>query len=68
MELHEALGEISAIRRQLARGERFRGYRAAPVALSGVSAFVAGAGQRSGCRIRRPNWTAIWRFGCPWPC
>ncbi len=45
MELHEALGEISAIRRQLARGERFRGYRAAPVALSGVSAFVAGAGQ-----------------------
>ncbi len=43
MELHEALLEISAIRRHLARSERFRGYRAAPVAFSGLLAFAAGA-------------------------
>ncbi len=45
MELHEALLQISAIRRQLARSEQFRGYRAAPVAFSGVLAIAAGAVQ-----------------------
>lgn len=43
MELHEALLQISAIRRQLARSEQFRGYRAAPVAVSGMLAISAGA-------------------------
>lgn len=43
MELREALAQISAIRSQLARTEVFRGYRAAPVAFSGVLAFVAAA-------------------------
>jgi hypothetical protein len=41
MELREALAQISAIRRQVARTEVFRGYRALPVAFSGVLAFVA---------------------------
>ena len=45
MDLHEALGEIATIRRQLACSERFRGYRAAPVAASGLWAFAAGAVQ-----------------------
>jgi hypothetical protein len=41
MELHEALTQISEIRRQLARTEVFRGYRAVPVAFSGLLAFAA---------------------------
>jgi len=47
MELHEALLQISAIRHQMARSEQFRGYRAAPVAVSGLVAFAAGAVQAS---------------------
>lgn len=43
MELRDALSQISEIRLQLARTETFRGYRAMPVAFSGVLA-VAGAG------------------------
>ena len=42
MELNEALLQISVIRQQLARTEQFRGYRAAPVALSGVLACLGG--------------------------
>jgi hypothetical protein len=43
MELREALTQISEIRRQVARTELFRGYRALPVAFSGVLALaVAG--------------------------
>ena len=41
MELREALTQITEIRLQLARTEVFRGYRAAPVAFSGVLAFAA---------------------------
>lgn len=41
MELHEALTQIATIRRQMARMEVFRGYRALPVAFSGVLALVA---------------------------
>lgn len=40
MELHEALTQIAAIRQQVARTAVFRGYRAAPVAFSGLLAFV----------------------------
>jgi hypothetical protein len=43
MELHEALQQIDVIRRQVARTEVFRGYRAATVACSGLLAFVAAA-------------------------
>jgi hypothetical protein len=45
MELHEALTQITEIRLQLARTEVFRGYRAAPVALSGLLAFAAAGAQ-----------------------
>ena len=41
MELREALTQITAIRAQMARTEVFRGYRAAPVAASGLLAFAA---------------------------
>jgi hypothetical protein len=41
MDLREALTQIAAIRQQVAQTETFRGYRAAPVALSGVLAWIA---------------------------
>lgn len=43
MELREALAQIAAIRQQVARTEVFRGYRALPVAFSGVLALVTAA-------------------------
>jgi len=43
MELRDALTQISEIRRQMARTEVFRGYRAVPVAFSGVLALAAAA-------------------------
>jgi hypothetical protein len=43
MELRDALTQISEIRRQMARTEVFRGYRAVPVAFSGVLALSAAA-------------------------
>jgi hypothetical protein len=42
MELREALTQITEIRLQLARTEVFRGYRAMPVAFSGMVAMGAG--------------------------
>jgi hypothetical protein len=41
MELREALSQIAEIRLQMARTEVFRGYRAVPVAFSGLLAFFA---------------------------
>lgn len=41
MELRDALTQIAEIRLQMARTEVFRGYRAAPVAISGLLAFTA---------------------------
>lgn len=41
MELREALTQIAEIRAQVARTEVFRGYRAVPVACSGLLAFAA---------------------------
>jgi hypothetical protein len=41
MELREALTQISEIRRQVARTAVFRGYRAMPVAFSGILALAA---------------------------
>jgi hypothetical protein len=43
MELRDALTQISEIRQQMARTEVFRGYRAVPVAFSGLLALAAGA-------------------------
>ena len=45
MELQEALTQISEIRRQMARTEVFRGYRALPVAFSGALAGAAALAQ-----------------------
>jgi hypothetical protein len=45
MELREALTQISEIRQQMARTEVFRGYRAMPVAFSGLLALAAGGFQ-----------------------
>jgi hypothetical protein len=41
MELREALLQIAEIRQQMAKGDVFRGYRSAPVALSGLVALAA---------------------------
>jgi hypothetical protein len=46
MELRDALTQIAEIRRQLARTEVFRGYRAMPVAFSGVLALSTAAFQQ----------------------
>jgi hypothetical protein len=46
MELREALAQISEIRRQVARTEVFRGYRALPVAFSGVLALAVACFQQ----------------------
>jgi hypothetical protein len=45
MELREALTQITEIRAQMARTEVFRGYRAAPVAFTGLVAFAAAGAQ-----------------------
>src|SRR5262249_57126660 len=45
MELRDALTQIAEIRQQVARTELFRGYRALPVAFSGLAAFAAAAAQ-----------------------
>ena len=45
MDLHDALTQITEIRRQLARTEVFRGYRAVPIAFSGVLALGVAAVQ-----------------------
>lgn len=52
MELQEALAQIAEIRQQMARAEVFRGYRAAPVAFSGLLAF--GAAVYQSVRIADP--------------
>ena len=41
MELREALTQIAEIRRGVARAEVFQGYRAVPIAFSGILAIVA---------------------------
>src|SRR4051812_5802724 len=63
MELHEALTQIAAIRRQMARAELFRGYRALPVAFSGVLGLAAAAAQAA--LMPEPAgqlaaWAALW--------
>ncbi len=45
MELQEALSQIAEIRSRVAASQRFRGYRAVPVATSGVLALLAAAVQ-----------------------
>ncbi len=45
MDLHDALTHIAEIRTRMAEAEIFRGYRAVPVAVSGVIAFAFAAVQ-----------------------
>src|SRR3954463_2369830 len=45
MELREALTQIAEIRQQMARGQLFRGYRAATTAFSGIAAVITGVVQ-----------------------
>ncbi len=45
MELHEALAQISEIRRQVAQSQTFRGYRSATVGVSAVLAVLGAAVQ-----------------------
>src|SRR6185369_9612783 len=47
MELRDALTQIAEIRQQMARGQIFRGYRAATTAFSGVAAIIAAFAQWS---------------------
>jgi hypothetical protein len=42
MQLREALNQIAEIRQRMAESELFRGYRALPVAVSGLLAVIAG--------------------------
>ncbi len=44
-DLHKALGDISTIRREMARTTQFRGYGPATLAATGVFAVLAAAGQ-----------------------
>lgn len=63
MELREALTQIAEIRTQMARTEVFRGYRAAPVAFSGLLAFAAAGAQAAWvpAPTERPSaYLALW--------
>src|ERR1700744_3487541 len=40
-DLHKALGDISSIRREMARSTQFRGYGPATLAATGIFAFLA---------------------------
>ncbi len=63
MELHEALAQIAEIRRTMARTQVFRGYRAVPVAFSGL--LACGASIYQAFWIRDPvgqldSYLALW--------
>lgn len=61
MELQEALSQISEIRRQMARSEVFRGYRALPVAGTGFLAFGAAWVQQAW--LKEPTERISWYLG-----
>ena len=63
MELREALVQITEIRLQMARTEVFRGYRALPVAFSGLLAVIAAVIQAVGLRDparQMPEYLGLW--------
>ena len=63
MELREALSQIAEIRTRMARAEVFRGYRAVPVAFSGLLAFAAAGAQAAWLpepSRRMPAYLALW--------
>ena len=64
MDAARALDQIAEIHRQMAKGEVYRGYRSAPVAMSGAIGIAAAAFQPAGLVVRDPTgfvvyWTAI---------
>src|SRR5438132_14257042 len=58
VELREALAQIAEIRLQIARSEVFRGYRALPVAFSGLLAVLAAVVQSAWITAPLENLTA----------
>lgn len=63
MELRDALTQISEIRQQMARTEVFRGYRALPVAFSGLLAVAAAVAQAVVIRVpsqQIPAYLGLW--------
>jgi hypothetical protein len=63
MELREALTQITEIRLQLARTEVFRGYRAMPVAFSGMVAVLAAGVQAAAIAdpvLQIGSYLALW--------
>lgn len=63
MELREALTQIAEIRRQMAKSDVFRGYRSAPVAVSGLLALGAAVVQP---RIAADPVQNIWAYLTLW--
>ena len=67
MELREALTQISEIRRRVAQTELFRGYRAVPVAFSGLLALATAAVQMLYLPYPADHpsaYIALWVGGC----
>ena len=62
-DLNKALGDISSIRRQMARSTEFRGYGPATLCATGLIAVLAAVSQAlwvPGCRPHFPAYLAIW--------
>jgi hypothetical protein len=62
-DLHKAIGDISSIRRQMARSTEFRGYGPMTLAATGVSAMLAAAAQAEWVpdpAKHMPLYLAIW--------
>lgn len=62
-DLHKALGDISSIRRQMARSTEFRGYGPATLAATGLIAIAAAGAQArwlSNPSARMPVYLATW--------
>jgi hypothetical protein len=66
MDLNEALTQISEIRQQVARTETFRGYRAAPVAFSGLVAWTAAWYQSASMQAPSDNLREYRDYLCLW--
>jgi hypothetical protein len=60
MELREALTQIAEIRQQMARGQIFRGYRAATAAFSGLVAVAAAIVQGTGTVGDERRFVLLW--------
>jgi hypothetical protein len=66
-DLHKALGDISSIRRQMARSTEFRGYGPMTLAVTGATA-IAAAGAQAFWLPEPKTSQDIWRSGSQRPC